>query len=151
MLLPDEFLASFDFLWRSSLALALGVLLFLARNDGVLASANVSTPPSVCGVVASGAAERPGFRVIGAFASEVPRIGRQLNVVTESSFKARAMVVLDSLRLARRLQEAGATGFERFLIELHHPWGTPSMVSTNQDGFSGAIEQVHCFLHSVVA
>ncbi len=141
MLLPDEFLASFDFLWRSSLALALGVLLFLARNDGVLASANVPTPPSVCRVLASGYAERPGFRVIGAFASEVPRIGRQLNVVTESSFKARTMVVLDSLRLARRLQEAGATGFGRFLIELHHPWGTPSMVSISPSRLQRLIDQ----------
>ena len=131
VLLPDEFLSCFDLLWRSSLALALGILLFLARNDGVLAGANVSTPASVCGLLASGAAERPGFRVVGAFASEVPRIGRQLNVVTENSFKARPMVILDALRLARRLQEAGATGFSRFLIESHHPWGTPSMVAVS--------------------
>lgn len=131
VLLPDELLSCFDLLWRSSLALALGVLLFLARNDGVLAGANVPTPASVCGVLASGAAERPGFRVMGAFASEVPRIGQQLNVVTENSFKARAMVILDALRLARHLQEAGATGFSRFLIESHHPWGTPSMVAVS--------------------
>lgn len=131
VLLPDEFLSCFDRLWRSSLALALGILLFLARNDGVLADANVSTPGSVCGLLASGAAERPGFRVVGAFASEVSRIGRQLNVVTENSFKARPMVILDALRLARRLQEAGATGFSRFLIESHHPWGTPSMVAVS--------------------
>jgi hypothetical protein len=141
VLLPDEFLASFDHLWRSSLALALGVLLFLARNDGVLAGANVSTPASVCGILASGAAERPGFRVTGAFASEVPRIGRQLNVVTENSFKARAMVILDALRLARRLQEAGATGFSRFLIESHHPWGTPSMVSVSPSRLQRLIDQ----------
>jgi len=141
VLLPDEFLASFDFLWRSSLALALGVLLFMARNDGVLASANVSTPPSVCGILASGAAERPGFRVIGTFASEVPRIGRQLNVVTENSFKARAMVILDALRLTRRLQEAGATGFSRFLIESHYPWGTPSLVSVSPSRLQQLIDE----------
>ena len=131
VLLPDQFLASFDFLWRSSLALALGVLVFLARNEGVLEHANVSTPPAVCGILASGAVERPGFQVLGAFASEVSRIGRQLNVVTENSFKARPMVILDALRLSRRLQEAGATGFSRFQVESHHPWGTPSLVSVS--------------------
>ena len=139
--LPDEFLSCFDHLWRSSLALALGVLLFLARNDGVLAGAKVSTPASVCGILASGAAERPGFSVTGAFASEVPGIGRQLNVVTENSFKARAMVILDALRLARRLQEAGATGFSRFLIESHHQWGTPSMVAISPTRLQRLIDQ----------
>jgi hypothetical protein len=141
VLLPDEFLSCFDHLWRSSLALALGVLLFLARNRGVLAGANVSTPACVCQILASGAAERPGFRVVGAFASEVPRIGQQLNVVTENSFKARAMVILDALRLARRLQEAGATGFSRFLIEFHHPWGTPSMVAVSPSRLQRLIDQ----------
>ena len=141
VLLPDEFLASFDFVWRSSLALALGVLLFLARNDGVLANASVTTPPSVCGILASGAVERPGLRVIGAFASEVPKIGRQLNVVTENSFKARAMVILDALRLTRRLQEAGATGFSRFLVESHHPWGTPSLVLVSPSRLQRLIDE----------
>lgn len=141
VLLPDEFLSCYDHLWRSSLALALGVLLFLARNDGVLAGASVSTPASVCGILASGAAERPGLSVVGAFASEVPRIGRQLNVVTENSFKARAMVILDALRLARRLQEAGATGFSRFLIESHHPWGTPSMVAVAPSNLQRLIDE----------
>lgn len=141
VLLPDEFLSNLDWIWRSSLALGLGVLLFLARNSEALTRNRVPISPSACGILASGIVERPGFRVVGVFASEVPKIGKQLNVVAKNSFKARPMVILDALRLSSRLLNTGAAGFTRFLMEFHHPWGTPSLVPVSPSKLQHLIDE----------
>lgn len=113
-----EFLELFDTLYRTSNALAVGMLLFLARHPRGLTDGVPTLPGSIVTLLASAAVQRNGFAVLGAAESESPLVGRQLHIAVKTVFRSREVVLLDCARLALHLVDAGARPYARYLFDV---------------------------------
>lgn len=123
----SEFYNLHDSLVRTSNALALGLLLFWIEAKEEMPT-GIPVPPALAARLAASRMNRPGVRVFGALASELPLVGRQLNAAIELQERAVTMVLGRCCQFAAHLIDAGALGFDRFAIEADHGKGVSSLV-----------------------
>lgn len=136
-----DFLAKFDSLWRTSNALAIALLLFLARNKSFLTTIHGNLPPSIITFIAAGSVERTGLKVLGVVESELPQIGKRLHIAVQTIFRSREMVLLDSARIAMNLFENGATDYTQFMFEIDHGETVSSLVSISPKQLEKVLKQ----------
>jgi len=118
-LASSEFLDRFDSIWCSSIALAISIIVFLARHRANLRkSGQLVVPTSLMALLIGAAVERVGLRVIGAVESNPPLVGRQLHVVYQTTFRSRQLALFDSARMAMHLIDNGASGYSRFVFNI---------------------------------
>jgi hypothetical protein len=124
----DEFLYTFDTLWRTSNSLAIAILLFIARNRSLFSVTNTNAlPTSIISLIASAETEREGLSVQGIIESEI-KSGYQLYILTETIFNKRESVMLECSHIALRLLDAGAVGYSRFVFAIHQGTEVDSMM-----------------------
>lgn len=87
-----------------------------------------ATPLSLAGRLAAGAVNRGGLSLVGVVASELPLAGRQLHAAIRLEFRQREWVLGEASRVAARLIQAGATEYDRFLIEVDHGGPVSSLI-----------------------
>ena len=119
-----EFLRMFDKLCRTTNGSAVALILFWDRNQRFRASGSPN-PKALVTRFAAGGLNRTGVELVGSVESTTPFAGRQLHVALRMASKSRREVLLNAGRAARYLIEAGANGYDRFVIEIDH--GGPVM------------------------
>lgn len=128
-LTSSEFLSKLDALWRTMNALAIALLLFLARNRHLFVKLpRPILPSSIIMFLAAAGVERPGLTVTGIVESDVPSIGKQLHITIRTIFRAPEAVLLETAQLAFHLLENGASAYSRYLINIDHGKPIPSFV-----------------------
>jgi hypothetical protein len=116
-----DFFSEYDKLYRTANGLAIGIILFLARNPSILVgNDSLKLPVSLIAMIASAGIERPGLEVIGAVESDSIHGERQLHVSVKSFFKSRERVMSDTTRLCAYLIRNGASAYSRYLIQIDH-------------------------------
>ncbi|MDQ3802258.1 MAG: hypothetical protein M3416_00145 [Acidobacteriota bacterium] len=141
-LAPSEFLSRYDTLWRTSNALTVALLLFLARNHRQLTESKKFTlPPAITVFLAAVGVERPGLTVLGAIESEYPRAGKQLHLSIKSTSRWRIQVFYDCARLSMYLLEHGAAGYSRFVFDIDQGQSVSSLVMVKADRLADLLEK----------
>lgn len=117
---PYSFLEKFDELWRTSNALTVAILLFIARNRRlVVGHPHVRLPPSITGLIADASIGRPSsLGVNGVVESEYQGTGKQLHVSVTTAFQSRIMTLADCARISLHLAEHSGDQYDRFLFEV---------------------------------
>jgi hypothetical protein len=116
----SAFLGALDELGRTCNAIAIALLLFIAKHQAdVVRSGGV--PRAVATRFAAGAVGRRNCRVTGSVESETPLAGKQLHISVEMAERHRAYVLGQCARVAYQfIHVLGAARYERLVIELHH-------------------------------
>ncbi|HEX2987137.1 MAG TPA: hypothetical protein VHS06_03090 [Chloroflexota bacterium] len=129
-MIPYSFLEKFDELWRTSNALTVAILLFIARNRRlVMGNPDARLPPSITGLIADASIGRPSsLRVNGVVESEYRGTGRQLHVSVTTAFQSRIMTMADCARISLHLVEHSGDQYDRFLFEVDQGRQVPSLV-----------------------
>jgi hypothetical protein len=127
-LLDYDFLHTFDTLWRTSNSIAVAILLFIARNDTLLATENANAlPTSIIFLIAAAETERENLSIKGVIESEITS-GRQLYILIETNFRKHASVMLECSYIALRLLDTGAVGYTRFVFGINQNTAVDSLL-----------------------
>lgn len=114
-----DFLHRFDDLWFTANSLALAILLYLARNPGLLPADVIPLPIAV--LTATAGSTHPGMRIRGVVESDFEAVGRQLHVGMITDMQSREALLMDSGRIAANLLAQGLRGYSRLLFTVSHP------------------------------
>jgi hypothetical protein len=105
------------------------MLLFLARKGRTVPPRErPNLPVPLVIFLAAARVERPGLVVLGAVKSRPSLVGRQLRVAVRTEFRSRDVAMLDAARLAMHVLEAGAIGYDRFLVQIDQGDNVTSIV-----------------------
>lgn len=126
-LASHEFLRLHDDLVRTCNGLASALLVFWGQNASAVPR-DLPAPPSLASRVAGAHLNRPGCRVVGAIESDLPLVGRQLNISLRLAERERSLVIGRCFQVAAELLEAGADGYDRFAIEVDQGEPVSSLV-----------------------
>lgn len=112
-----EFLDKFDILWRTSISLAIGIILFFAKqiDDG-----NKNFPLGIGRLLAASSVERNDFLVKDYLLSDLGGIGKQLHIVIQTSTLSRNTNMLDCINYAIRLTQYTRIDFSRILFDVNY-------------------------------
>ncbi|MFN0138524.1 MAG: hypothetical protein ACKVQW_00370 [Pyrinomonadaceae bacterium] len=114
----SQFLRVFDEQWRTCNALAIGILLLLARNEEHFRAKGVTLPTSLVALFASGMIERKSLSAKGVLESETVLAGKQLHIFIRTSMLNHITVMYDCVRIAGLLIKHGAREYERFVFDI---------------------------------
>ncbi len=129
MLPADEFLAKSDLLVRTSNALAIALLLFIARNKAALfRTQKRRLPTSIIALLAAASVERCGLKIFGAVESGFNTENKNLYISVKTPFKSREIALLDCARIAMYLIENGASDYSGYLFEIDQSTNVRSLV-----------------------